>query len=533
MGGLTLPELARVTDYVEWYARRTPDAPAAWFAGTSLTWAELARQVDAQARAFVGLGLEKGDRIAVLSTPRIEFLVNWLAAMRVGLVYVGLNPRYTSRELAHVVGDARPSTIIALRHFESSDFEPQVARLRDEFCFVRHTFRLEADPTVGVLEGRTKLQAYASRVDDDRYAARVADVTARDAAAIVYTSGSSGAPKGAVIPHDALVYGPRVAAVAIGLDRPRTICALPTNHIGCLADLCTGVIVAGGMIVFMERFDAGRFLELVEQLRLTSIQHTPTVLQLLTHHPDFRTRDLSSLKLAAWGGAALPTDALRCFRAMKLKLMLAYGQTECISNITWADETFTDEQLTTTIGRPDPNQVVRLVDERMEPVADGEPGEIITRHPAQMLGYFNNPEATAAAFTSDGFLKTGDVAVRLPDGTLRLVGRRSEMFKSGGYNVYPRELELCLEEHPSVALAAVIGIADPLYSEVGVAYVMTKPRAASPSEESLREWCRTRLANYKVPKRFVIRGELPLLPIGKVDKQALKREAASPAVRSA
>lgn len=238
-------------------------------------------------------------------------------------------------------------------------------------------------------------------------------------------------------------------------------------------------------------------------------------------------------KLAAWGGAALPMDALRCFRAMNLKLMLAYGQTECISNICWADEKFTDEQLTTTIGRPDPNQVVRLVNERMEPVAEGEPGEIITRHPAQMLGYFNSPEATAAAFTSDGSLRTGDVAVRLPDGTLRLVGRRSEMFKSGGYNVYPREVELCLEEHPSVALAAVIGIADPLYSEVGVAYVMTNPRAESPSEEALREWCKTRLANYKVPKRFVIRGELPLLPIGKVDKQALKREAASPGVRSA
>lgn len=245
MGGLTLPELARVTDYVDWYARSAPDAPAAWFAGTSLTWADLARQVDAQARAFVGLGLEKGDRIAVLSTPRIEFLVSWLAAMRVGLVYVGLNPRYTSRELAHVVGNARPSTIVALSQFEATDFEPQVAKLRDEFPFVRHTFRLEAGPTVGVLEGQAKLQAYASGLDDGRYAARVADVTARDAAAIVYTSGSSGAPKGAVIPHDALVYGPRVAALAIGLDRPRTICALPTNHIGCLADLCTGVIVAG------------------------------------------------------------------------------------------------------------------------------------------------------------------------------------------------------------------------------------------------------------------------------------------------
>jgi len=521
-----IADLPRVSDYVAWHAARTPDAQAAWFDGVYTSYAELEQRVDTMARAFVGLGLAKGSRIAVLSTPRTEFYVAWLAALRAGLVYTGLNPRHTYRELAHVVSDARPDAIIALPQFEAAQFEPEVARLLAEFPFIRHSFRLDSGPSLGVLAAQAELLTHAGSVDEDRYAERVAAVRGRDPAAIVYTSGSSGAPKGAVIPHDAFVYGPRRAAVAIAMDQPRTVCALPTNHIGCLADLCTGVLVAGGMIAFMDRFDPARLLELVETLQLSTIQHTPTVLHLLTQHPDFATRDLSSLKLAAWGGAALPTDALRKFRAMHLRLMLAYGLTECVSNICWADDTYTDEQLTTTIGRPDSNQVVKLVDEHLNEVTDGEPGEILARHPAQMLGYFNNPEATAAVFTVDGFLRTGDVAVRLADGTLKIVGRRSEMFKSGGYNIYPREIEHCIEEHPAIALAAVIGVADPLYSEVGVAYALAKPVEVRPTEDALRAWCKARLANYKVPKRFVIRDALPLLPVGKVDKQALKREAA-------
>lgn len=519
-----LPELPRAGDYVTWYAARVPDAPAAWFDGACMSYAELERRIDATARALVGLGLHKGERVAVLSTPRTEFLVAWLAILRAGLVYVGLNPRYTHRELAYVVGDAQPGTVLALSSFATQDFEPEVARLRAEFPLIRHAFRLEHGPAIGVLAAYADLLSNASPVGDDEYRSRLQSVQPRDPAVIVYTSGSTGAPKGAVIPHESLVYGPRTAATAIGIERPRAICALPTNHIGCLADMCMGVLVAGGMIAFMDRFDAGRMLELIESLKLTSLQHTPTVLQMLVQHPNFLTRDLSSLQFAGWGGAALPIDALRAFRRMGLKMLLAYGQTECVSNICWADETYSDEDLATTVGRPDPNQVVKLVDENLNEVPNGQPGELITRHHAQMLGYFNRPEATAAVFTPDGFLRTGDVGIRRPDGVIRLVGRRSEMYKSGGYNVYPREIELCLEEHPAIGVAAVIGVPDPVYSEVGLAYVMARPDQPRPTEDRLRAWCRDRLANYKIPKQIFVRDELPLLPIGKVDKQALRRD---------
>jgi long-chain acyl-CoA synthetase len=172
-----------------------------------------------------------------------------------------------------------------------------------------------------------------------------------------------------------------------------------------------------------------------------------------------------------------------------------------------------------------PDADVRIVDDDDRDVADGEEGEVLYRHPSQFLGYFDNPEATARTVTVDGFVRTGDVAIRRPDGNVVLVGRRSDMYKSGGLNVYPREVELQLEEHPAVALAAIVAVPDEKYGEVGVAFVVRRPGAPTVSPAELAEWCKARVAGYKVPKRFEIRDELPLLPIGKVDKQRLKLDA--------
>ncbi|NBT92489.1 MAG: hypothetical protein EBT37_07740 [Betaproteobacteria bacterium] len=196
-------------------------------------------------------------------------------------------------------------------------------------------------------------------------------------------------------------------------------------------------------------------------------------------------------------------------------MLAVYGMTETVCNVTWADDSFSDEALATTIGKPDPNVELKLIDDNCVESSDGQEGEIAVRHGAMMLGYFNRPEATATAMTPDGFLRTGDIAQRLSDGSYRLVGRRSEMYKSGGYNIYPREIEQCLEEHPGVALAAVVGVPDPVYQEVGVAWLMRQ----------IRDWCRERLANYKIPKRFEWLDELPMLPVGKVDKLRLKRNS--------
>ncbi|MDG3008573.1 acyl--CoA ligase [Rhodococcus sp. D2-41] len=519
--GTTATELRTLAEYVTHHAAHTPAQPVTWFEDEVLDYGALDQRVDELARALIGAGIRPGERVAVLSTPRPEFLVTLLAAMRVGAVWVGLNPRYTYRELAHVVGDCEPSLLLSLAAFEDRNYTEDTARLLADFPSVRAAYRLDAGPTAGPLTSSGCLLEHAVATDDNEYAARRAAVQPDDAAVIVYTSGSSGAPKGAMLAHEGLVYAFRTEAEVLDIDRPRVPCNLPINHIACIGDICGTTLVAGGMVAFLERFSAQELLDRIEELQLTSLLHVPTVLQLVAAQEDFADRNLSCLRAVVWGGAPLPAETLAAYRALGVRLMTVYGMTETSASITWTDPTATDEVLATTVGRPDPDMDVRIVTDDGHDALPGESGEIWVRHRCLMKGYFRRPEATHAAFTPAGYFRTGDVAELRPDGNLRLVGRRTEMYKSGGYNIYPREIELALEEHPAVTIAAVIGVPDPVFTEVGAAFVVLHPRADLDSD-TLRKWLRNRLANYKVPKRITFLDALPLLPVGKVDKQALR-----------
>lgn len=204
--------------------------------------------------------------------------------------------------------------------------------------------------------------------------------------------------------------------------------------------------------------------------------------------------------------------------------MSTYGLTEATFSVTYTDFDASDEVLLNTVGKPDPDIQLRILGEDGEWLEAGEEGEVCIKHEATMMGYLNRPEATAAAYTPDGWLRTGDIGQVREDGNLVLIGRVSEMYKSGGYNVYPREIEQLLEEHPNIALVAVVPRPDPDFQEVGVAFVQPKPNAQIDTTE-LKAWLRQRLAGYKVPKDFVIEESIPLLPVGKVNKSSLKQIA--------
>lgn len=512
----------RFFDAVDHWAHATPEAEATWFRGRTLNYREVAERVDVFARALVGAGVAKGDTVAVLTTSRPEFLVALTAIHKVGAVYVGINPSYTQREQQHVVGDSRPVLIFSLAETGGRSYDQDVARLAASTDSVRATYRLDEGPALGGLRPVDEFLAFAEGTSPGALPA----IDRMDPSTIVYTSGSSGSPKGAVLPHYGIAYGAHCDAREMGVPRPRVMCNLPANHLGCIVDVQGSTIVSGGMVAYSEKFDPAEMLRLVEELRLTNLQHVPTVLQMLAMHPDFSERDLSSLRIVAWGGAAMPLEFVHVYHRLGVRLFTIYGMTETCGNATFSHHDDTPELLATTVGRPNPDADVIVADGNGNEVPLGEEGEVWYRHEAKLLRYLNNPEATARVLTPDGFLRTGDVAVRLPSGHLRLVGRMSEMFKSGGLNVYPREIEMVLEEHPAVAIAAVVGVGDPVYSEVGAAFVVCEPGLNADPDE-LRDWCRARLAGYKVPKTFDVRDELPLLPIGKVDKQALKKEEPS------
>ncbi|MGH3222760.1 MAG: class I adenylate-forming enzyme family protein [Streptosporangiaceae bacterium] len=523
MSDLEMTSTARnrpITEHLRHWAEATPGAPAYFFQGHEVSYRELAEQVGRLARTLAGAGLRPGDRVAMLSTPRPEAWISFLATVSAGGVWVGLNPRYRERELAHVLGNSRPRLVFALREDRGVDLRPVVTKVAAEVGL--------AAPVV--FDGGASLDEVLLRNCPSTLAGasgtRYPNLKSPRPALIVYTSGSTGAPKGAVLSDVGIGASFEIQAAHQAVTTLRGIANLPINHIAGMGDLCCTPLVKGGAIVFQERFDPDEMFDAIGQRHVTALMQVPTTLKALAEHPRWGTADLSSLEAVFWGGAPLPESVANAYRARGIRLGGTYGMTEVTGSITYTDTDADAEVLAHTVGRPIEEMDLKLVDGDGAVVPPGGAGEVLVRHPGLLMEYFANPEATRASFGDDGFFHTGDIGVLRPDGNLSLVGRKKEMYKSGGENVYPREIELVLESCPSVRMAAVVATADPVYDEVGVAYCETATGGETTPGEII-DWCRGRLANYKVPKAVVIIDELPRLPIGKIDKKLLAARAAT------
>ena len=513
------PDLERLSDYVDHWAATQPGREALVLGPLRWTYAELAVQVDRLARALLANGVGRGDRVAIMGTPRPECLTLLLAASRIGAISVGLNPKFPLEELTYFVADSEPRLLIGFGSDSEGDHHATLEALARSCGGLERVVVLD-EPG----DDWSALLAEGDGVADRELARARSAATRRNPALIVYTSGTTGRPKGAVLPECGLVYCSRIQADRWQVDPLRLLVNLPINHIGFMGDMCAFCIVAGGTAFFMEKFDPLGILELIQRERLTAWGQVPTMFQITAAHPRYHEFDLSSLQGIIWGGARAPSDLLDKLARTGARLATSYGLTETTGSVTYTDREADRDELQNTVGTPDPRYEVRITDPDGAPVAPGEEGEIRVRGDHIMLGYWKQPEATAAAVDADGWLHTGDVAILRSDGRYALRGRLSGMYKSGGENVYPAEVEQVLDQHPGVALSAVFGVADALYGEVGHAYVIREP-GRDPDEEGLRDFCRKHLANFKVPKRVFVRDMLPILPIGKIDKMALMREA--------
>ncbi|MET0457255.1 MAG: AMP-binding protein [Mycobacterium sp.] len=513
----SLPDLPRIFDYVAHWTKSDPDRELLTHDDIRLTRGQVEEQSAALARAFLAAGVRRGDRIAVLGNPRPEFYVSFVAAARIGAIWQGLNPKYTSGELDHVVSDSQPRVLMGLSDAYRATLENLSARIGLAVPIVTAGDTWEKFLRAGEVVTADQLRRAESAVDS------------RDPAVLVYTSGTSGRPKGALLPHRGLVECSSIQADRWYAEHPRMLCDLPINHVGCLGDIVSSVVVAGGTVHFMEKFDRSGVLDVIARERIEYWLAIPTMFLLITATPEWATADLSSVKRVIWGGAAASRELILELQERVPLVCTSFGMTETVGSVTYTDDDDDIEALANTVGRPDPRYDVRIARPDGSRCEVDEEGEVQVRGDFVMLGYLNRPDATTAAIDLDGWLHTGDVGRLDHDGRIRLAGRLTEMFKSGGYNVYPREVELALEEHPDVQFAAVIGVPDELYSEVGVAFVVPRD-AVTPSTDELRTFLRMRLANYKIPKRFELRPELPRLAIGKVDKRALRDIAAAPVV---
>ena len=527
-----VPRLTRLCDYVRHYAEVAPGREAIVFGETRLNYAAFDQLVDRCAAALQGAGVGVGDRVAMLTTPRPEFAIVLIAAQRVGAIWVGLNTRYRLPELRYILGDCTPRILISVGETpEGRRFDEDLRAIATDAPPVGEIVTFP-EPLAGVSRSFAQLLA-----DGEGRTLRATPPHADDPTVIVYTSGTTGQPKGALLAHRNLIYCYEQVSRSFAGKEPiredlRILCNLPPNHIGCISEMLGNAIIRGGAIVFAERFDPAEALELIARERITLFGGVPVMLETMFAHPAYASADLSSVRMIGWGGAPAARGLVERMMRTGAHLFTNYGLTEGGAVVSATPSDYDIDDLCDTVGRPDDSGDHRIVDDEGRPVGPDEAGEIWLRGPGVFLGYWNNPQSTAAAMTPDGWLRTSDIAIARRDGAWTLKGRKADMFKSGGFNVYPREIELALEAHPDVAYAAVIAVPDPQYFEVGAAFVVPKP-GCDPSPETVKAFLRERLANYKIPKTIRIRDGLPMLPIGKVDKHALRDDlAASPADHS-
>jgi long-chain acyl-CoA synthetase len=482
-------------------ARERPDSPAVTANGRTVTYARYAGLVAGLARRLVALGAS-GERVALVMGNSLEMAVSILAGQAAGAQVVPLNPFYTERELAPILADAAPRFII---------YDPVLASAVPALCRAIDTILLQADgllDTSWVVLGPEAL---------DRLLPQPGQL-----ALVQYTGGTTGRSKGVELTHAQLAVNveQREARLPTRCGEEHVLCVMPLFHVFALAMCLYLAIRAESRLVILPRYKPDAVIDALARERITILPAGPTIFTGLLQAPGFAELDFSALNACYSGSAPLPEEVLRRWRDVTASYIYeGFGQTEAGPVLTYAGpET---ARKVGSVGLPLPETTVEIVDlHRKRVVERGECGEIRARGPQVMSGYRNLPEETAAAL-QDGWLYTGDIGELDEDGYLFIRDRKKDMVIVGGYNVYPREVDEVLFQHPAVAEAAAFGIPDPFYGEIVAARAVLK-HGASPSVDELLLHCRANLAPYKIPRRLEIVEALPKTAAGKIDKAALR-----------
>lgn len=472
------------------------------FNESKFTFGELEACSNCLARRFLKDGLVPGDRIVVYLANSIEFIVVYLAILKAGLIFIPINVLYRAREVRQVINDAEPRGVVTSRDLISHLKPCLQARRR------------KGGPKI-VLYRANDFEKLTRNLSSEPV---TSPCNAESPAVIMYTSGTTGAPKGAVLSHRNLMANTRAILDTWRIiDEDRLLLVLPLFHVHGLGNGLHAWLTTGLRLRLLERFRRESIVEEFRQFSPTLFYGVPTIYErLLDVEPETAREIGDSMRLFISGSAPLPAVTLERFRDLYgHDILERYGMSETLMNIS---NPYESERRPGSIGKPLPGVTIRLVKpETGKPVDVGETGEILIRGDNVFTGYRNRPEANAAAFTSDGFFRSGDLAVCSNDGYYSLVGRRGDLIISSGFNIYPRQIEELLLEQPGVAEAAVVGLPDPLRGEVPVAYI--KPSEGEELDgQALRNVCRQSLASFKVPRRIIFVDKLPRNALGKLQR---------------
>jgi fatty-acyl-CoA synthase len=504
--------------------RRFPDREAlvSRHQGLRYTYAALDEAIDQVGRGLLELGIERRQRVGIWSPNCAEWILVQYATARLGAILVNINPAYRTSELEYVLHHSGCRTLISAPSFKTSDYRAMIEEVRPGLTGLREVIY------VGSAEWDALLVA-GDAVDQDRLLAREAELNFDDAINIQYTSGTTGFPKGATLTHHNILNNAYFMGRACGYTEEDRVC-IPVPFYHCFGMVLgnLGCTTHGATMVVPEAaFDASAVLETVEAERCTSLYGVPTMFIAELDHPDFAGFDLSSLRTGVMAGSPCPVEVMkRVVSSMHMaEVTICYGMTETspVSTQTAADDTL--DRRVGTVGRVHPHVEIKIIDPATGSVVPrGQSGEFCTRGYSVMLGYWDDEERTADAVDPTGWMHTGDLATMDEEGYINIVGRIKDLVIRGGENIYPREIEEFLYGHPDVADVQVIGVPDARFGEELMAWVKLRD-GAELTEDQVREFCRGRIAHYKVPRYVRFAAEFPMTVTGKIQKYKMREMA--------
>ncbi|HRK44708.1 MAG TPA: AMP-binding protein, partial [Nocardioides sp.] len=478
---------------------------------------------DALAIGLIRAGIRKGDRVGIWSPNCAEWTLTQFATAKIGAILVNINPAYRTHELAYALNQSGTKLLISATEFKTSDYRAMVAQVRDQVHVEQVWFlgspewtdHNVSDPGVTLLELMADVGDWSLSPDDPIN--------------IQYTSGTTGYPKGATLSHRNILNNGYFTTELINFTEEDRLCIpVPFYHcfgmvmgnLGCTTHGATMVIPAPG-------FDPEVTLRCVDEERCTAVYGVPTMFIAMQNHPSFADHDLTSLRTGIMAGSICPVEVMkRCVNDMHMpEVGIAYGMTETspVSCQTRVEDDL--ERRTASIGRVGPHLEIKIVDPATgETVDRGQPGEFCTRGYSVMLGYWEDPEKTAEAIDADGWMHTGDLAEMRADGYCNIVGRIKDMVIRGGENIYPREIEEFLYQHPDVEDVQVIGVPDEKYGEELCAWIKMRAGATPLDAAAVRAFCEGRLSHYKIPRYVLVVDEFPMTVTGKIRKVQMREE---------
>ncbi|KFE36285.1 acyl-CoA synthetase [Thioclava atlantica] len=516
-----------------------PEREAAIFAGEGIrwTWREFAGRVDRLAGGLLQLGLGHGDRLGIWAPNRSEWLLAQFATARIGVILVNINPAYRLHELEFALKKTGCRALVLAECFKSSDYVGMINRLIPELARSRpgqleclKLPDLRDIVTLGEVSHPgchrfADLEAMGETVSAQELDAITGTLDANEPINIQFTSGTTGAPKGATLTHRNIVNNAHFVTLAMRASEADRVCIpVPFYHCFGMVMGTLGCVTKGAAIVVPgEGFDPAATLACVAAERCTALYGVPTMFVAMLEHPDFASHDLSSLRTGIMAGAPCPIEVMKQVQSKMhmSEVTIAYGMTET-SPVSFQSGTDTPlEKRVSSVGRIQPHLEVKIVREDGSIANVGEQGQLLTRGYSVMCGYWGEPERTAEAVNEEGWMHTGDLARIDAEGYCNITGRVKDMILRGGENIYPREIEEFLYTHPDVSQVQVFGIPDHRYGEIVAAWIV--PRAGStPTEESVKAFCRDQIAHFKVPAVIRFKDELPMTVTGKPQKFVMR-----------